>query len=95
MLWVCKVFSTIREIERTSNHVRTTRREKTAYPIPKTCGKRTSEPPIQFYFSTCYCIQNYDNCKVRNSMLQNEKISREIENRWAKQIVNGRKSNAQ
>ena len=51
MLWVCKTFSRIRGIERTSNHVRTTRREKTAYPIPKTCGKRTSEPPNQSYFS--------------------------------------------
>ena len=54
MLWVCKAFSRIREIERTSNHVRTTRREKTAYPIPKTCGKRTSEPPIQSYFSSFF-----------------------------------------
>ena len=56
MLWVCKTFSRIRGIERTSNHVRTTRREKTAYPIPKTCGKRTSEPPIQFYFSNFWLI---------------------------------------
>ena len=56
MLWVCKAFSRIREIERTSNHVRTTRREKTAYPIPKSCGKRRSETPIQYYFSNCHIL---------------------------------------
>ena len=51
MICVFKTLSTIRKIERTSNHVRTTRKTKTAYPIPKTCSKQTSEPPIQFYFS--------------------------------------------
>ena len=33
MMWVFKTFSRIRGIERTSNHVRMTHREKTAYPI--------------------------------------------------------------
>ena len=52
MVWVFKTFSRIRGIERTSNHVRTTHRQKTAYPIPKSCGKSTFETPIQSYFST-------------------------------------------
>ena len=79
MIWVCKTFSWIRGIEHTSNHVRTTRRTKTAYPIPKRCGKPTSETPIQLYFS---------NFKICKNLDFSTKMAFSLEQKWVWQITN-------
>jgi len=59
MLWVCKTFSRIRGIERTSNHVRATRREKTAYPIPKSCENEGLRHLFNITSLNGYYVHNY------------------------------------
>ena len=52
VMWVLETSPTIRAIQRTSIHDRTTRRTKTAPPILNSCNKQTSEAPFQFYLSS-------------------------------------------